>query len=488
MRRRATRLASAYAATAGLGLGPCLGLGACAMGPDYQRPELALPAHHRDTLEPAAARSLADVPWWELFADPVLVQLIDTALGQNLGLRAAAARVEQYRELAGVARTGVWPHLEVDAQALERRGYLTSVPSGLAAKTAPFFTTSLQASWELDLWGRLRRTQESAMADFMASEEARRGITIGLVADVAAAYFVLRQLDAQRLIALETMRNYAHTRDLYAARLAGGTANRVPLVTGEAQLTDARAIAVDLSRQIVAQENSMSLLLGRPPGPIPRGALLPEVMAAPLVPAGLPAQLLERRPDVRRAEENLIAANAQIGIARASFFPQVSLTALAGVVSSSLSSLASLQSGAFAAGGQTSWLAPLLQGGRLRHQARAAGHNYDALLAAYEEAVLGALREVASALNDSQALRQVAAARRSQVDNLGVALDLAVDRYRGGVTSFLEVTTTQNTLFPARLQLVAIRAQQQVALVTLYRALGGGWTAQGRQGDPPLGP
>ena len=321
------------------------------------------------------------------------------------------------------------------------------------------------------------------MAEYLASEEGRRAATVSLVADVAAAYVELRQLDAQLEISRRTVKNYQRTLQLYEDQLHGGAGNRLPVTTGRAQVNEAEATAEDVDRLIVRQENLISLLLGRPPGPVGRGPEQVFRTGTNAIPAGLPSTLLERRPDVLSVEQRLVAANARIGVAKADFFPRFSLTALAGLATPDLANLFKDTSLVWGVGGSVNWLAPILQGDALHGQAEAASAQWEETKNLYEQTVLTAFREVADALADVRRLEGIVQQRESQVANLTESLTLATDRFYGGVSNYLEVTTTQNLLFPAELTLAATRAQRTTAVINLYRALGGGWQVPEDQPD-----
>ena len=455
----------------------------CMVGPDYKRPEVKVTETFRDQVKPADARSFADQPWWEIFQDEALQALIAEALENNYDLHAAVARVEQARAQAGIARAQVWPAFGVGAGAGYGRGGfipgLVAPPAGSSSGAVPQrnaqYNLFVGMQWDLDLWGKLRRSSEAAVAQFLASEDTQRGVIISLIADVAQAYVTLRLLDAQLEISRETVKNYQKTLELYTARLEGGTGNKLEVSVGQAQVADAQATASDLERQITDQENQICFLLGRPPGPVPRGKTLTEFSLPPEIPAGLPSSLLERRPDVRRAEQDLIAANARIGVAQANFYPQITLTGSLGFASTDLGNLFTGKSFLWNIGGFASWLAPILQGAQLKSQYDAAWASWLEFLAVYQRSVINALREVASSLNDVAQLKPVLEQRTAQVKSLEESVSLSIDRYEGGVASYLEVTTNQNVLFPAQLNLASVRAQRFVALITLYRALGGGW-------------
>jgi outer membrane protein, multidrug efflux system len=457
-----------------LAVGLALATTSCLMGPDYQRPVVPTPAQYRDAPPTQDAATIADLPWWNVFKDPELLSLIGEAVQNNRDLRTAVARVEQFRALARIQKAQILPAIGANAAAGYGRGSLT-VPSE-NPQSGAVYSVDAQISWEIDVWGRIRRGTEAAVADYLATEQGRRFATVSLVADVATAYVQLRQLDAQLDVAQRTVKNYQRTLQLYLDRLSGGTGNKLQVSTGKAQVNDAQAVALDTERLIVRQENLLSLLLGRIPGPVSRSKVAPGMHALAAVPAGLPSSLIERRPDVLSVEQQLVAANARIGVAKADFFPRFSLTALAGFASPDLTQLFNpSKSFVWSAGGSVSWLAPILQGDALHGQAEAASAQWEGAKNAYESTVLTAFREVADALADVQRLDGIVKQREEEVANLTDSVGLAVDRFYGGVSSYLEVTTTQNLLFPAELNLVAVRAQRTSAFITLYRALGGGW-------------
>jgi outer membrane protein, multidrug efflux system len=451
------------------------------MGPDYQRPPIEPPANFRDQAPTQDTRSIADLPWWNLFQDPVLVQLIGEAVQNNRDLRGAVARVAQARALARVQKAQIYPALSANAGASYGRGNLTLPTEN--PTTSALFEVDAQMSWEIDIWGRIRRGSEAAVAEYLASEQGRRAATVSLVADVAAAYVELRQLDAQLEISRRTVKNYQRTLQLYEDQLHGGAGNKLPVTTGRAQVYEAEATAEDVDRLIVRQENLISLLLGRPPGPIGRGPDQVFRTGTSAIPAGLPSTLIERRPDVLSVEQRLVAANARIGVAKADFFPRFSLTALAGLATPDLTNLFKENSLVWGVGGSVNWLAPILQGDALHGQAEAASAQWEETKNLYEQTVLTAFREVADALADVRRLEGIVEQRESQVANLTESLTLATDRFYGGVSNYLEVTTTQNLLFPAELNLAATRAQRTTAVINLYRALGGGW--QVPEPEPP---
>jgi outer membrane protein, multidrug efflux system len=323
---------------------PALALGlsllsACAIGPNYKRPAVDTPPEYRSETPAAAAAdptSLADLPWWQVFQDPVLKGLIEESLTNSYDIRIVAARVEQARYAVGVTRADLMPQVGYEGTAL--RGRFAN-PLGGDSVTTNQFLGAFQMAWEIDIWGRIRRATEASLADLFATEDIRRGVILSLVSGVAQAYFELRELDLELEIANRTSAAFQQSLDLFTQRLRGGVGNKLATTRAEGALAGTLATIPDLERQIVAKENQISILLGRNPGPIARGALLTEQDYPPDVPGGLPSALLDRRPDIRQAEQNLVASNALVGVAIANFFPRIGLTALYGGQSTELENI-----------------------------------------------------------------------------------------------------------------------------------------------------
>ena len=441
------------------------------MGPDYKRPELVALENHRGVEGPSAEASLADLGWWEAAKDPVLIKLVTEALEKNQDLKIAAARVEEYRAYAGI--NPLWPTINAGASAARGRTSeaIQTVPGG---QTTSYMDVGAAVSWEIDLWGRLRRTNEAAAAQYLATEEGRRGVYLTLVAEVATAYFQLRSLDMQLETAVRTLGSRKYSFDLTEKRLLGGVGNKLEASQSASAVAQTEAAIPDLEQAIFAQENLLSFLLGRGPGPIERGRALGDIPLV-AVPAGLPSALLERRPDVRQAEQVLRAANAEVGIAHASLFPQLSLTGALGFQSGDLSDL--LKSGSFAWNVGAGLLAPIFQGGRLRRNLDAARARWDQARLAYEKAALAAFGDVATSLNAIQATARIVEAQRRSVDALREAEKTALSRFDGGVSPYFEVLDAQRELFSGELAYAQSLRDQRVAIVRLYRALGGGWNS-----------
>jgi len=452
-------------------------LSACSVGPNYKQPAVTVPEQFRSTSaeDAAKAASLVDRPWWEIFDDRTLKSLIDEALRNNYDVRAAAWRVEEFRARAGIARSQLFPQIQYQAAWSRSRQSEFLQPGSTPAN---LHDVSLGLSWELDLWGRVRRLSEAALAQYVSTEDARRGVLLSVVSDVARAYFELLDLDARLEIARRTTGAFQGTYDLFDRQLSGGIASQLEVSRAEAALRTASATVPDLERQIIAQENLICLLLGRTPGPIARGSSLSEQALPATVPAGLPSTLLERRPDLREAEQQLVSANAQVGAAMASFFPTISLTGTFGGASPELSDLFQAGKTWSIAAGLTG---PVFQGGRLKNQYDANLALFEQAKTQYESSVTRAFGEVSTAL---AAYQELAAAETEQSRSVAAyqdAVRLANIRYSAGLSSYVEVLDAEQQLFPAENILVETRLARLTALVSLYKSLGGGWSLETRQ-------
>jgi len=440
----------------------------CALGPNYHRPPVSVPeGFHGST--PAEAASFADQPWWEVFGDEALQALITQSLEHNYDVRTAVWRVEEYRARAGIERSDWLPQITPTAM-WERGRQSTFTPGG--GQTGAIWDVHASLSWELDLWGRLRRLNEGARAQYLGAREQRRGVYLSTVAQVAQAYLELRELDARLDIAKATTAAFQETADLFHRRLAGGTASALESVRAEAALATAAAYIPNLERQIQAQENLLSFLVGRNPGPIPRGLDLGAQALPPRIPSGLPSSLLERRPDVQVAEQDLVAANAAVGVTMAGYFPTLSITGLLGGVAPHVGEL-------FGTGKE--WLVapglsgPSLQGLRLKYQKEARVAQWEQSKARYEAVVAGAFGEVSTTLTAYEKLAEVEARQAQAVTAYKEAVRLATLRYTAGLSSYVEVLDAQQQLFPAQNALSQVRLSRLLTLVQLYKALGGGW-------------
>jgi len=447
----------------------------CMVGPDYSRPPVVVPDNYRFAIAPATAESIADLPWFDVFRDPVLQQLVREALQNNYDLRIAAARVEEARAQIGIARSFLFPQLNFNAGgSLQQISRDTELPESLVAdRTFKNWLLGFALAWELDVFGRIRREAESATAIFLSTEQAQRGVLITLVADVAQSYFTLRELDLELEIARRTVQLNDETVRFYQTRLTGGASNRLELDSAIANRSRTGSTIPELERQIAIQENQINLLLGRNPGPIPRGTVLTEQYSPPSIPAGLPSALLERRPDIKAAEDILVATNADIGAAKALFFPNFSLTGALGTVSRDLSSIADRRSAIWRIGGGV--LQPVFQGWRITSNYEAVKARFEQAVAQYQRSAQNGFREVADALVSIEKLEGVRVELEVGVSALQDATNLVRLRYDTGLANYLEILIADQQLFDQELALARVRGGQLNAVVQFYRALGGGW-------------
>jgi multidrug efflux system outer membrane protein len=447
-------------------------LAGCAVGPDYKRPPVNAPAAFRGETE-VSTNSFADLPWWQVFHDNNLQNLIRVALTNNYDLRIAVTRVGQARAVAAEARAGFFPQLNYAAVAGSGQNVADNMPSPTGTRGS-VFAADASASWEVDLWGQIRRLNESARAQFFASEEARRDVMISLIAQVAQNYFQLLALDRELEIARDTTNSFGESLKIFNERLQGGVASKLETSSAEALMDSAAATIPELEEQIALQEDQLSVLLGQNPGATLRGNSSLEKQMAPEVPAGLPSALLERRPDIREAEQQLRSANAQVGVAVADFFPQLNLTGLFGEASSDLATFTS-------GGGDVAWglaaglTGPLFHGGQIRAQYAQARAVREQFALQYQAAVLGAFQEISDALISREKLAAARTHESRAVDAYKEAVKISMERYKLGNADYYEVLQEQQLLFPAENSLVQTQLNQLLAVVQLYRALGGGW-------------
>jgi multidrug efflux system outer membrane protein len=445
-----------------------LALSGCAVGPDYRRPDVEVPPAWR--LGTTEAAEISNVAWWDQFQDPVLSDLMRTALVNNKDLQIATANVDQAFAQYGIVRSAQLPQVSGGANAeRERASTNAAVPRG---GTFNDFGLNLSASFEVDVWGRLRRQTESARASLLASQEGRRTVVLTVVAEVANGYIQLRALDRQLEIARSTSQTLAEAARLQRIRFEGGAIPESDYRQAESQYRAAAAQVPDLERQIARQENFISALLGRNPGPIPRGRDIDHLMF-PAVPAGLPASLLERRPDIRQAEQQLVAANADIGVAKAAYFPDISLTSLLGLESAQLSDLFKGPSKVWSFGGSA--VAPIFNGGRIDSQVAQAEALQRQALHNYEKSIISGFQDAEDALIDRGKFEQVRDEQARDVDELKKFRDLAELRYQQGATIYLEVANAEQSLFNAELTYVNAQSQLFQSYANLYKAIGGGW-------------
>lgn len=452
-----------------------LALAGCTMGPNYRRPQVSLPAQFHDAPPQQTQNSIADTKWFDLFQDDALKQLVSTALANNFDLRIAAERVLEARAQYGITHAGLFPTLDATGQFTANRSSSVGSFNFLRAGT-PLATSYTQAglsfNWEIDLWGRIRRLSEAARAQYLASEEARNGITVSLIADVMNSYFALREQDLELTIAQQTRDIANDNLRLISLRHDRGAASGLDVHQAEQFLYTATSTIASAERSIGETQDSISLLLGNAPSDVPRGKPLEQIATAPELPAGLPSSLLERRPDIRQAEENLVAANAQIGAARALFFPQLSLTGFLGSQSRSLADMFTGPARVESIGPAATL--PIFHAG-LRAGLQLTEAQKREMLVTYQKTIFGALREVSDALVAHDRTRDQRMEQEKLVAALQESVRLSNLRYRGGIDSYLQVLDSERNLFGGQITLAQLRLVELQSVVQLYRALGGGW-------------
>jgi outer membrane protein, multidrug efflux system len=457
------------------GAGFCLLAGAllagCAVGPDYKRPPIESPPDWR--IDYPKAAEVANTAWWKQFGDPVLDQLIDTALRENLDLKAASARVDQFLGVLSTTRSQFFPQFGYSGDASRNRASQSGpTPIVGTEPNYPLYQASLNAAWQIDLFGRVRRQSEAAQAQVFASEQGRRGVILSVATTAATSYIGLRALDRQLEIARATGQNYAETKALFQLRFQGGVVSEVELAQIESQYQQALAAIPSLEQSVAVQENLISVLLGRNPGAIPRGKSIDELVP-PAIPAGLPSELLERRPDILQAEQNLVSANASIGVAKSLYFPSISITGLFGSLSTA--------AGDFLTGPARTWsvgaslAGPIFTFGAISGQVQTAEAAQQEVMLFYRQAILNAFRETNDALVGSQKKREEAEANARRVRALRDYARLSRLRFDNGVVSYIEVLFAENELFAAELTAVNTLAERYAQLINVYKAMGGGW-------------
>jgi multidrug efflux system outer membrane protein len=420
--------------------------------------------------------SIGDQAWWDLFQDEQLQELIRTALHQNFDLRIAATRILQARAQLGTTRADQFPTVDAGASASRTRAPKSTVPFPLDPYQINDFQLTASVAWEIDFWGKFRRATEAARASLLASEWGRRAVATSLISQVASAYFGMRAFDRQLDVATRTLASRRESLRLTEVSASGGATSLVDVRQAQQLVFNAAATISDLERQIAQQENYISVLLGRNPSDVPRGATLEQQAHVPEVPVGLPSALLERRPDVREAEQLLVAANANIGVARAAYFPQISLTGNGGVQSAALSSLFTTPAGLWSFGAGLTQ--PIFNAGRTRSRVALSKAQQEEAVLAYQQTIQQSLREVSDALVGYRKGRdfreQLQLLNRAAAD----ARRLADIRYRGGATSYLELLDSDTRMFSAELGVTQAELSELLSLVQVYRALGGGWKPQ----------
>lgn len=442
----------------------------CMVGPKYSRPEYPAPASHRsDTALPAAAQpapalNFGDVKWFDLFRDEKLQELIQTALKDNYDLRIAAQRVLAAQAYAGVEKSALYPSVDAAGNADWQQG----VSRGIS-----YAFVGGRVFWELDIWGKIRRSTEAARAEYLAQEAVQQGVIQTLVTGVAGSYFQLLELDQELSVAKQSLASRQESLRLVQARLTGGLSTQLEADQALSLVTSAAATIADVERRREQAENHLSTLLGRNPGPVERSKTLAEQKLTPTVPAGLPSTLLDRRPDIRQAEQLLVAANARVGVAKSLFFPSISLTGSGGQQNFKISDLPRLEGGVWGFGG--SLVQPLFNGGALWSNYKASKAQREAAILSYQKSILDAFRDVADSLVGHQKAREYLAQRELFVVTLRDQLRLANMRYVGGVSSYLEVLDTERQTLDAELSYAQAYLGELNSVIYVYKALGGGW-------------
>ena len=448
-------------------------LSGCAVGPNYRRPAVDVPTDYRAAMPvPAApASSLGNEKWWDVFQDPVLVELIHTALRQNYDARIAATRVLEAQDQLGITRANQFPSAAIGAGlSSEQNAKVTNLFPPYQVNAGQL---NLSVIWNLDFWGKYRRQTEAARAQLLATEWGQRAVISSLVANVATAYFGLRALDSQLEIAKQTLGSRQQSLQLTQTLVTHGSASDLDLSQSEQLVYTASETIPDLERQIQQQENQLSILLGENPGPVTRGRTLTEQPVPDAVPAGLPSELLERRPDVHEAEEIIVAANAQIGVAKAAFLPSIALTGTGGLESNALNS--------FIKASSESWFAalsvaqPVFEGGALRSQLKLTRAQYQEAVLAYQQTLQNAFEQVSNGLIAYQKYRDFRGQQELLTQAAQRSDQLSSVLYQNGGASYLQVLTNETNYFSAELNLVDAQLNERLALVQLYQALGGGW-------------
>jgi outer membrane protein, multidrug efflux system len=447
----------------------------CAVGPDYKRPAVDVPRSFR--FEEREAKNLANTAWWQQFDDPVLDELIQIALRENKDVMIAVARIEQFVGQYMTTRSSLFPQVSIGAaggmQRVTENGF-SPLPSTLKNPN-DVWQIFLNGNWEIDIWGKIRRATEAARAGVLSSEEARRAVILSLVAAVAGACIDLREADRQLEISRKTAETYRESLRIFELRYKEGFSSAIEVNMIRAEYEQARSRISFFEKTIPQLENAFSVLLGRNPGPIPRGKTL-DALALPDVPSGLPSDLLEQRPDIRRAEQDLIAANAQIGVAKSLYYPSISLTGIFGFSSTDLAKLFKSSSQVWSYAAPVA--APIFTAGAIRGQVRFAEAQQRELVVRYQQAIQTAFREVDDSLVDQKYTKEQLSALGSRVDALREYARLAQRRFDNGYTSYLEVLDANRSLFDAELNYAQTKATLFRSFVNLYKAMGGGWVAE----------
>jgi outer membrane protein, multidrug efflux system len=457
-----------------------VGLAGCVVGPSYKRPDVAPVKEFRSQLGPSEASSLADQPWWQVFNDKALQALISEGLANSYDLQATVARIDEANAQVGIVRADLYPRVDYQAFAARQKSLVPINPP--VNFTYNTFGLGVNAAWEADVWGRIRHATDAARANLFAQEDVRRAVMLSLVSNIAAGYFSLIELDRELAIAQDSTDTFKRTTDLFGQRFEAGRDSKLGVVRAQANLASSTATMAALKRAITQQENALCVLIGAYPRPIARGAMLTQ-QSTPATPVGLTTDLLERRPDVLQAEQVMIGANAEIGVAVANYFPRIGLSALYGAQGVHVDDLfkSNFSIWSIAAG----LTGPIFQGGRLKATVQAQQAFWDESIAQYKNTVTVAFRETSDALIAQQTLVTQRTALEGQVKANREAVDLATQRYTAGRASYFEVLDAEQSLFPSEDALAQTQRDQLIAVVSLYKALGGGWDLKDNEWSQP---
>lgn len=451
---------------------PVLIISGCAIGPRYHEPALELPQSYRSYQTVTQGESMINMPWWNVFEDKTLQELIRETLVNNYDLRAAAARVDEARALVGVTRAQIMPQTDLTSGVSRDRNSQALYPN--LDRLTSTMTGGFSTAWELDVWGKIRQSIRASQAEYLATEDARRGIMVTLVSDVAQTYFTLLELDMELDIAQKTLKTRSDNLDLFQKRQKGGVASGLEVARAEADYDQTAANIPDIERQIEIQENRLSALLGRNPGSIPRTETMLQQKFTPALPGtGLPSEVLKRRPDIMEAEQLLRAANAQVGVSVGEFMPSVNLSNFVGGGGERPSQIFNGKGYTWSIGGNVK--VPLFKGGKNVYDYKAAKAKWQQSVASYKQTVIGAFQEVANALADIEKYKVVRAEQEKQVAALAESVKLSLARYEGGLSNYIEVLDADQDYYTAQNALARTLGYQLIAYVQLYRALGGGW-------------
>ncbi|MFH1878060.1 MAG: efflux transporter outer membrane subunit [Candidatus Omnitrophota bacterium] len=450
----------------------------CAIAPRYHEPVMEMPQSYRSYKTIQDGEDMINLPWWGVFNDPVLQGLIREALGNNYDLRAAAARVAEARAMVGSAGSQLFPQVDLTAGISRDRNSKNSNPP--LSKFLSTYMTGFNTSWEVDLWGKIRQSVSSAKAEYLASENARKGVMVSLVADVAEVYFKILELDLELDIAKKTLKTREDNLDLFTKRFKGGVASELEVSRAEADYQQTAADIPDIERRIAGQENKLSELLGRNPGAIKRTAVLSQESFVPGIPGtGLPSELLKNRPDIMEAEQLLRSANAEVGVALGEFMPSLNLANFVGGEGNNFSKVFDPKGYMWSLGGNTDF--PLFDGGKNLYGYAAAKAQFRQYMASYKQKVVGAFREVSDSLVNIEKIKTVREKQENQVAALKKSTDLSRARYEGGYSSYLEVIDADQQYYEAQKILARTQGSQVIYYVQLYRSLGGGWQIEESQ-------